>query len=190
MKAYIFHTSGELRDRESSETRLLWMSCSVCRYVSAFFAGAVTYSLTDLCCSWKPEPRTACSLASCYKHKYTHIAVCIWFFLSARGFYYIFKMVLKGSKRLATKGSAQTGTRTKRSKGQEAAMRPRKWEQAINGRHQSGCWKPHVFLKGLIFWVGAAIGSYQSCSGLKCIFNMEKTFSHLQFWTLQNELQS
>lgn len=177
MKASIFHASAESRDRELSETWLWWMFCNVCWYVFAFFSGVVTYSLTDLCCSWKPEPRTACSQASCYKHQYTHIAVCIWFFLSAWGFYYLSKMVLKGSERQATKGRAQTGPRTKRSKGQEAAIKPRKWEQAINGRYQSGWWKPHVFLQGLIFWVGAAIGSQQSCSGLKCIFNTEKTFS-------------
>lgn len=156
--------------------QLWWMSCRLCWYFSALFSGIVTYSLMDLCCSWEPELRTACSLASCYKHKYTRIAICIWFFLSAQGFYYLSKPVLKWSKKLATKGSAQTGTKSKKSKGQEAAMRPCKQEQAINGRYQSGCWKLHVFLQGLLFWVGAAIGSHQSRSGVKCILTWRKLF--------------
>lgn len=99
---HLSHFWGVKRYGALYNTTLL-ESCSACCYVSAPFSRVVTYLLTDLRCSWKPEPRTACSLASCYKHKYTRTAICSWFFLSAQGFYYLSLKQPKGEQQTGDK---------------------------------------------------------------------------------------
>lgn len=155
------------------------MSHCVCWYLSAFFPAVVIHSLMYLCSSWKTEPRTAFSLDSCYRHKQTLTAICRWFY-QHKGFITSLKWCWRGANDHQQKEGLEQ--EHKRAKGRRLP-----WDQAINGRYQRGCWEPLVFLWGLIFWVGADIGSQQRHSGMKCIFNREKTFTHLQFQTLQNE---